>query len=600
MEPVELLRHYPPFDQLTATEIVQVQAGLEVVRYPRGTTILHQGGTPSVHLYIIQQGTISMRSDGVLAQILEEGEAFGYPSLLSGAPPTADVVAATDVTIYRLPADLFRILLDNVAVAEYFLKSLVERLRRTGDAAAPLPERSLITPLKFLSARRPIFIEPTATVQQAAQLMVRERISSVLVQCDPIGILTDRDLRGRVLAVGLGPTTPVQQVMTCPLKTLDSDAPVYAALQYMLEENIHHLALVEEGTVVGLVTNTDLLRHQAKSPLYLHSQLTAIQDMTDLSHYARDIAATVEALAQGGVGAAQIGTLVSSLNDTLIRRLLRLAEAELGPPPTPYGWLVFGSEGRSEQLLLTDQDNALVYAEASPAAATYFAALAQRVVDGLIGAGFPPCPGGYMATNWCKPLTEWEQLFQRWVRTPDPKALMEASIFFDFRKVHGTLVVESLEEILSGAHNEGVFIGHMVRAAQEFVPPLGFFGRIRSDDGFVDLKKGGIAPIVGLARACALAAGSRERSTLERLVVAANSGTISQEGAETLAATFQFLMGLRLQAQLKAIHAGEKPDNRINVQTLSPLERRNLKEAFSTIRQMQDGVGANFQTGLMR
>jgi CBS domain-containing protein len=312
------------------------------------------------------------------------------------------------------------------------------------------------------------------------------------------------------------------------------------------------------------------------------------------------VAATVEALAQGGVGAAQIGAIIASLNDTLLRRLLRLAEAELGPPPMPYAWLVFGSEGRSEQLLLTDQDNALVYAEASPAAARYFAELAQRVVDGLIGAGFPPCPGGYMATNWCKPLAEWEATFQSWVRTPDPKALMEAAIFFDFRKVHGALVLERLEEILANAHKDGIFIGHMVRAAQEFAPPLGFFGRIRSADGYVDLKKGGIAPIVGLARACALAAGSRERSTLERLVVAANSGTISQEGAETLAETFQFLMGLRLQAQLNVIHGGGLPDNRINVQTLTPLERRNLKEAFVTIRQMQEGVGANFHTGMMR
>lgn len=599
MEPIDFLRQYPPFDQLTAAETAQVQARLEVVRYSRGATILRQGGSPSAYLYLIQQGTVSMRSDGATYQVLEEGEAFGYPSLLSGSPPTADVIAASDVTVCRLPADLFRALLDNVVVAEYFLKSLVERLRRN-SAVTPLPERSLITPLKFLSNRRPIFVEPTATVQQAAQVMVQEGISSVLVRCDPSGILTDRDLRGRVLAVGLGPTTLVQQVMTCPLKTVDSDTPVYAALQTMLEENIHHLALVEEGEVVGLVTNTDLLRHQAKSPLYLHSQLAGVQQVGDLADYTRDITATVEALAQGGVGAAQIGTIIASLNDTLIRRLLRLAEAELGPPPTPYGWLVFGSEGRSEQLLLTDQDNALVYAEASPAAATYFAALAQWVVNGLIGAGFPPCPGGYMATNWCKPLAEWEEIFQRWVRTPDPKALMEAAIFFDFRKAYGALPVESLEEILTTAHKDGVFMGHMVRAAQEFAPPLGFFGRIRSDDGFVDLKKGGIAPIVGLARACALAAGSRERSTLERLVIAANLGTISQEGAETLAETFQFLMGLRLQAQLNAIRGGAQPDNRIHVQTLTPLERRNLKEAFVTIRQMQEGIGANFHTGMMR
>jgi CBS domain-containing protein len=276
-----------------------------------------------------------------------------------------------------------------------------------------------------------------------------------------------------------------------------------------------------------------------------------------------------------------------------------LAEAALGPPPVAYGWLVFGSEGRSEQLLLTDQDNALIYAAETAAAQPYFAALAEYVVAGLIQAGFPPCPGGYMATNWCKPLAEWEALFQRWIRTPEPQALLEAAIFFDFRKVHGDLALEPLDAILANAHKEPIFIGHMVRAAQEFAPPLGFFGRIRSADGLVDLKKGGIAPIVGLARACALAAGSRERTTLERLVIAAESGTMSKEGAETLAETFQFLLRLRLQAQLTAFRAGAVPDNRVNVQALTPLARRNLKEAFSTIRQMQEGIGASFRTGMI-
>lgn len=595
MNPVDFLRQHPPFDSLTATELAQIAAEVDVVRFARGTTLLERGGAPSQYLYVIQQGTVSLLIDRQVHQLVERGETFGYPSLLNNDAPSYDVVATGDVVVYRLSATLFHQLLENVEFAEYFLKSLIERLRRNAATQQPPPERNLATPVKFLVTRPPLFVEAAATVQTAAKRMYEGRTSAILVQTEPAGIVTDRDLRGRVLAAGLGPETPVQQIMSSPLRTMDSDAPVYGALQTMVQENIHHLALVEEGKIVGLINAADLLRHQAKSPLYLQSQVVSLDDTENLTNYTRDVTAMVESLYQGGLGITQIGQIVSSLNDALIHRLATLAEATLGPPPVPYAWLVFGSEGRSEQLLLTDQDNAVIYAAETAETATYFAALSQHVVNGLLQAGFPPCPGGYMATNWCKPLVVWQEIFQQWIRTPTPQALMEASIFFDFRSVHGELSLEPLEQILTEAHKEPLFIGHMVRAAQEFTPPLGFFGRIRSDDGFIDLKHGGIAPIVGLARACALAAGSRERSTLERLVIAAESGTMSKEGAETLAETLRFLMRLRLQAQFNTLRAGQRPDNRINVQLLTALERRNLKDALSSIRQMQDGVGAAFR-----
>ncbi len=599
MNPIDALYEYHPFDALTPDERAKVAAQVEVVPVARGTVILQREGAPSRYLFVVQSGVVALIGNGVTHQLLEAGESFGYPSLISGNAPAYDAVASEESTLYRLPGALFHTLLDNVPFAEYYLRNLVERLRRNPTAAVPPPERSLTTPVKYLMTRTPLFIDADATVQQAAQAMHTAGTGSILVRSEPPGILTDRDLRSRVLAAGLGPNTGVQQIISRPLKSIDSDAPVYAALQYMLTENIHHLALVEEGAIIGLISNTDLLRHQAQSPLFLQQQLSSLQNEAGVTTYARDVGAMVESLLQGGVGAAQIGQMVASLNDALIRRLARLAESELGPPPVPYAWIVFGSEGRSEQLLLTDQDNALVYAEATAQAERYFPVLAERVVTGLIAAGFPPCPGGYMATNWCKPLAEWEAMFEQWIGCPEPKALMEASIFFDFRRVYGDLSLEPLEEIIVNAHKEQLFLGHMVRAAQEFAPPLGFFGRIRSDEGLVDLKQGGIAPIVGLARACALAAGSRERSTLERLVIAAQFGTMSKEGAETLAETFQFLLRLRLQAQLRARHAGLALDNRVDVPALTAVERRNLKEAFSAIRQMQEGIGASFHTGLM-
>jgi CBS domain-containing protein len=280
--------------------------------------------------------------------------------------------------------------------------------------------------------------------------------------------------------------------------------------------------------------------------------------------------------------------------------LVKFAERDLGSPPTEFAWIVFGSEGRFEQMLLTDQDNALIYGEESEAAREYFSAMAERVVNGLIQVGFPACAGGFMATRWCKPLEQWRRLFAGWVRTPEPQALLDASIFFDFRPVAGELSLTAVEEIVASAKTEKLFIAHMTKDALVFGPPLGFFNRIRSDNGKVDIKRGGIVPIVSLARAAALAAGSQERSTLERLVTAGNSGLLfKREDAGLLAETFEFLLHVRLRQQLTALQTNQPIDHKVRLNALSALEHRHLKEAFVTIRQVQDDVRASLHLDRM-
>jgi CBS domain-containing protein len=327
--------------------------------------------------------------------------------------------------------------------------------------------------------------------------------------------------------------------------------------------------------------------------------LETLETSAGLARYSLEVAGTVETLFEGGLNVGQIGRVIASLNDALIRRLLKWAEEDLGPSPTPYAWIVFGSEGRMEQALLTDQDNALVYQDDTPEAKEYFSALAGRVVDELIFAGFPPCPGGYMAKNWCRPIAEWIQLFNKWVMTPEPQALLETAIFFDFRPVYGELSMEPLEEIVVQAGEQQRFLGHMANASLSMRPPLGFFRRIKGEDGMVDLKEGGIAPIVSLTRVYALAAKTRARSTLERLEAAAEAKTVSRDGAETLIEMYSFLLRLRLREQLAAVAAGETPGNKVQLESLSPVEHRHLKDAFLAIREMQEAISKRFHTDLL-
>ena len=459
------------------------------------------------------------------------------------------------------------------------------------DSLVTEPAYNLNLPVKHLLQRAPVFIGADASVGAAASTMQQAEIGSVLISGDLPGIITDRDLRGRVLAAGLGPEARVSQVMSRPVKTIDANAPIFAALQLMLNNNIHHLAVVDGATIIGVISGTDLLRHQINNPLYLRRTLDQLREPSALGNYASEIAALVEKLFTGGVSAAEIGRIVSSLNDALVRRLVYLGEHSLGAPPAPFAWIVFGSEGRLEQALLTDQDNALVYESESAAARNYFTALANYLVDALIQVGFPPCAGGYMATNWCKSLNEWQVLFIRHIQTPEPQSLLDSAIFFDFRAVAGDLSLAPLEKILAGARHEKLFLYHMIRGALEFRPPLGFFNRVRTDNGKVDLKKGGIGPIVSLARAAALCAGSHKRPTLARLEAAGASGSLlSNENARTLGDIFSFLLHLRLRRQLTAYRHKEPLDHAISLAELSTLERRHLQEAFVMIKRIQDAL----------
>jgi len=600
MDPVEFLRRHEPFSRLADEGLRDVGRALEVRYARRGEILLSRGGDPTTHLGVVRKGAVRLEVDGRPADVLVEGEPFGFPSLLTRGRPQFDVVALEDSLIYWLPARTFHLLVErHAAFGEFFLKTLADRLRLANEREIAPLAGDLTTPVIRLAAGPPVFVARDATVGEAARVMRDRRVGSVLVEGDPPGIVTDRDLRSRVLAASKGPDTPVQDVMSAPLKSFAADAPLYQAMLYLLSQRIHHLPLERDGALIGVVTHTDLLRHHVKSPSYLLKKIDKFQDEADLEGYAEEVAGMVEALTWSGLEAVEVGKIVASLNDAVVQGLLVRTERRLGPPPCAYAWIVFGSEGRGEQALITDQDNALVYEDDDPRAAEYFARLADAVVHGLIRASFPPCKGGFMATNWNRPLAEWRRLFEDWTSTPEPQALLEVANFFDYRKIHGELSLEPLETIVREAAGKRVFLAHLARASLGMRPPLGLFHRIREDDSGVDLKAGGLMPILGLARVHALEAGSAERSTLGRLEAAARAGTLSEEGAQTLAEGFRFLFRLRLASQLAAERRHELPDNRVHLEGLSALERRHLKETFQHVRTMQEAMSQRFAVGLL-
>lgn len=599
MDPLEFLREHEPFSRLPPGRLEWVGRELEIAYAPRGTRVLTRGGDPNTHLWVVRKGSVKLEVDGRAIDVLVDGEVFGFTSLLSGGRPQFDVTAGEDCLLYKIPSKVFHSLREDASFGEFFQESLARRLRGATRRESVALAGDLATPVGKLVRRPPVVVSRETSVGAAARRMRDERVSSVLVSGEPMGIVTDADLRSRVLAEGLGPDVPVTRVMSAPLKTFPAESPLVEALLYVLGERIHHLALERRGEVVGVVTHSDILRHQSKSPGYLLKTIEKSRGPEDWAGYAGEITGMVESLVWAGLEATRVGHVVASLNDALVQQILRTVEAELGPPPCPYAWIVFGSEGRREQALITDQDNALVFAEDAAGAREYFERLAARVIESLTRASFPPCAGGFMATRWNKTLAEWDELFRSWIESPEPESLIEVQNFFDFRAIHGALDLSPLHRRILEGSRSAIFLAHLARASLGMQPPIGLFRRIKEDEDGVDLKAGGIMPTVSLARVAALEAGSGARSTIARLEAGREGGTLSEDGADTLAEGFRFLFRLRLQTQLAAMRRGEPASNRVRGDDLSPLDRRHLKETFLHVREMQEALAQRFKTGML-
>ena len=606
MDPMAFLVDRSPFDRLDEGMLARLGRSLEIVYLPAGARILERGGPPATHLFLVRSGSVRLERDDGLVLLVEEGELFGYRSLLTGDPPAFDATAETDVLCYRFPAEVARPVLEHPVVSAALARGLADRLRAaspTAPKAGALPDAGLAARLRDLVTRPPIRVDRGTPVAEAARVMRQHGVSSLVVAGPEPGILTDRDLRNRVLAEERPAGTPVEAVATYPARTLGADASLLEAVLFMLEHNIHHIVVEDAGRVTGVLTDSDVLRQQARNPLYLLRSVERAEDPGALASYSDQVADAVRQLAAGGVGAAAIGRVVTALNDTLVRTLLRLAERDLGPAPARWAWVALGSEGRMEQTMLTDQDNALIFAgEAADdeEAVAWFSDLAARVVDGLVKAGFPPCPGGYMATNWNRSLPAFVVQFEDWMATPDTEALLGAAIFFDFRRVAGTLDLEPLESLLDRAPETELFLHHVAASAASIRPPVGAFRRILVKNGAIDLKRGAIGPVVALARVYGLAAGGRARATLDRLAAAVEAGVLSREGGDNLAEAFRFVLDLRLGAQLEELAGGRPLDNDVELERLAPLERHYLKDALVAIRDALEGLEFTYQGGRVR
>ncbi len=592
---LRFLRSVHPYDSLAADTLDDLATRFQVMTVGKGDPI-YAVGSPMQGLYLLYDGEVEVRdANGSPVSLLGARNSFGERGLVRDGNALTSARAATDSILLMLPrADFDNLMASERAFARFFDRRRNDT-RRGSDLAT--------SRVKTFMADTPVTCPPVTDVQQAARLMHDNRISSLcIVDEDRLaGIVTTRDLTGRVLAPGLPCTTPVQDVMTRDPLTLSPSAIGSDVLHAMMEHRIGHIPIVEAGQLVGIVTQTDLTRFQAVSSAELVSAIARSDSADEMARVTAEIPRLLVQLVAGGNRHEVVTRLITDIADTATRRLLHLGEEKLGPPPVPYLWLACGSQGRQEQTGVSDQDNCLILDDAvTPEQMPYFADLARFVSDGLDTCGYYYCPGDMMATNprWCQPLRVWRQYFQGWIATPDPQAQMLASVMFDLRAIGGdNSLFEGLQkDTLHAASRNSIFVAHMVANSLKHTPPLGLlrgFATIRSGEhrNTIDLKLNGVVPVVDLGRIYALKGELTEVNTRARLQAAEAAGVLSAAGARELVDAYDLIAETRLNHQLARINAGDAPDNFMSPTTLSDFERSHLRDAFVVVKTMQSSVG---------
>ncbi len=614
----ERLAAFPPFDGMDAAALAYLARHTEVTYHPEGAEILAPASGLTAFLYIVKQGAVRVRhpmpwlADGSDALVLGAGECFSIAALMEKRAVTGTYVAADDTFCYRLTRDHFDRLVEMSAPFREFCTDRMAALLRQSRAllarqyAAGVAERqSALTSLRSLLRRPPVSCAADAPLKTALELMHVNKVGSVVAVDEahqPLGILTEHDVLGRVTLAGADLAAPLRSIMTAPPICLEADGTANDAALVMARHGIRHVVITASRRLAGVITERDLFALQRVSIRQINRDIESAAGLAGFQQAARDIRGLTEGLLGQGVGAAQLMSMICALNDTLTRRIVEYEAAAADVPIGNWCWLAFGSEGRIEQTLATDQDNGIVFADAEDSVAfrTRLLACASRVNETLDACGFPLCEGGIMARNpeLCLPLAAWRECFSGWIAHPNETALLKASIFFDFRAITGNAsLADALHEHLVTVAPPGrSFQYHLARIALESTPPLGLVREFAVDqEGQLDLKKSGARIIIDAARVFALAHGVAATNTVQRLRMAGPTMNMSLGEIEAAVSAFDFLQTLRLRHQQHGGLTTRARANQIDPYGLNAVDRRMLKESLRQAGHLQSRLKLDYQ-----
>jgi CBS domain-containing protein len=605
---VEFLLRCPPFDASDPAAVERLAESVEVEFHPAGTTIFPKGAEGIEFLRVIRAGAVEVVDDGRVLDLMGPGELFGHASVLSGLPTGFATRAAEDTLTYRIPADAASEILAQPQGLRYLTRSMLEdRHHLLYAPGSEVPRDRLREPVSATIRTRPVICTPETPVREAALRMTEAGATALIVDLgDSVGIVTDSDLRSRVVATDLPGDAPVSLVMTAPAFTVPSDRSGNDVLVDMLDRGIRHFPVVSAtGRVMGIVEDHDLLAVERSSSFFLRRAISRASSGDELVDASSKLRPTVVAMTRGGMPADEVMSVFSVVADALARKVLDLTVAGAGEPPARFTWLTLGSQARREALPSSDLDSAIVWFDGDrgdeTAVRRYLGEVAATATDLLVRCGFRPDEHRVSASDplFVRSLSSWQGAARSFLDDPtQEKALVLVSVLVDSRAVWG----DETEPLIAETFRLAPARPRLLRLLAEFAlvhrPPTGFLrGLVVESTGEhrnrLDLKSGGVVPIVDIARWAGLAAGVTCASTNARLVAAEEAGTLTPFDALTLREAFELVCQLRLDHQVARLERGAVPDDFLDPDELNPLTRNYLKEAFRAVASVQRHIATD-------
>lgn len=607
-----LLHETPPFDLLSELDFAFALEHMAAVYLSQESReeIVQSG---CALLYLVRSGTYDLvNQENRRLERLEQGDLFGFPSLLSGRTATNRIEVVADGIVWTWSADIFHKLRQRSAEFErYFIDAHSRRLLREHYVTQPtepgVNEQAndwTIKPISQVLQRDVVCIAPTATIREAAQLMSQQQVSSVLVTNEHglLGIITDKDMRHRVVAEGVSYATTVRDIMTASPKVISSDKSLFHALTLMGQWSIHHLPVLNaHDQPIGVITVTDLMQQQRSEPVVLLRAIVKAANKDTLIAAAAEIPDYLKGFLLSLAGRVRditiLGHLLTSLTDAMTQKLIGFYEQEYGPAPVPYVWLAFESQARQDQTPDSEQANGLLLADnITTNERQWFAGLANYVCEGLAACGLPLSSSQVMANNmqWRMTQLEWLNQYQHWLESQHNEELLLSLYAADSRYIAGDqYLYRQYRHALAQQAQNKYYLSAVARYINTMTVPLGLFYRIRSSADkqghYLDIKLHGIAILNQIIRLYSLAEGLTVASITERLNSLQKSKLLTAEEIENLQQAWYFLTDLRLQAQFAQRHA-DMPTHTIDPAALTTMQRRQLKAAFRVIKEAKQGL----------
>lgn len=624
----DFLKHYPPFSSISYESLLEIAKTCQVLYLEKNQTLFKINDATHAFFYVVASGAIGLSvtsdTDDVLIDKCDEGDILGLRPFFAKNNYLMTAKAREESIVYAIPIETFKpYVASNQDVLSFLLESFASNTRNPYDKnhKGKLVSENVIyndqnseiqyyQPIKY--TENPITASPTDIVKFVAQTMASSKIGSMIIHENrkPIGIVTDKDLRSKIATGLYSIDVTIDKIMSSPVITVADNLSIAEAQIMMLKHKVSHLCVTKDGTndseITGIITEHDIVVAQANNPGVLLKQSKRAQKSADLKDVREKLTDLIQHSLDKNVPINHITSIVGEINLAITKRAIELAIEKIGtPPPAQFAWMNMGSQGRKEQLLLTDQDNAIVFEDVPEdkydAVKKYFIDLAEKVTKTLNKVGYEYCPAEMMASNplWCKSVTDWQQQFKGWINAPGEKGILMCTIFFDYDFVYGNEdLVDAISNTIHEETNDNqLFFAYLGADALKNPPPLGFFRQflVESDgehkDTF-DLKGRALMPLIDVARILSLSKGIKNvANTISRYSKLAELEPQNAPVYEACADAFAELLKFRTEEGLK----NENDGRYLNLSELSKLDKVKLKNDFQPINDIQEVIKNRFQ-----